>query len=72
MLLKNAWHAVAGNHESKHAPLARAVCREPIVLCRRMNGAFSAFEDCCPHRVLPLAKGFLESKLTGQASATSG
>ncbi len=35
---------------------------EPIVLYRQTSGALSAFEDCCPHRLLPLSKGFLQGE----------
>jgi vanillate O-demethylase monooxygenase subunit len=60
MFLRNAWYAIAWDHEIKHAPFGRTVCAEPIVLYRQTNGALSAFEDCCPHRLLPLSKGYLK------------
>jgi vanillate O-demethylase monooxygenase subunit len=59
MFLRNHWYAVAWDHEIKRSPLGRTVCGEPIVLYRQTSGALSAFEDCCPHRLLPLSKGFL-------------
>ncbi len=59
MFLPNLWYAVAWDHEIKHAPFARTVCGEPIVFYRQTNGSISAFEDCCPHRLLPLSKGYL-------------
>jgi vanillate O-demethylase monooxygenase subunit len=60
MFLQNYWYAVAWDHEIKRAPFGRVVCGEPIVLYRQTSGALSAFEDCCPHRLLPLSKGFLQ------------
>jgi vanillate O-demethylase monooxygenase subunit len=60
MFLRDFWYAVAWDSEVKRAPFARTVCGEPIVLYRRTNGAISAFEDCCPHRLLPLSMGLLQ------------
>jgi len=60
MFLRNYWYAVAWDFEIKHAPFARRVCNEPIVLLRQTNGALCAFEDCCPHRLLPLSLGYLK------------
>jgi vanillate O-demethylase monooxygenase subunit len=60
MFLKDVWYAFAWDSEIKHAPLARTICGVPIVLYRQTNGAISAFEDCCPHRLLPLSKGYLK------------
>jgi vanillate O-demethylase monooxygenase subunit len=59
MFLRNHWYAVAWDHEIKRSPLGRTSCGGPIVLYRQTSGALSAFEDCCPHRLLPLSKGFL-------------
>jgi vanillate O-demethylase monooxygenase subunit len=60
MFLQNHWYAVAWDHEIKRMPFARTVCGESLVLYRHTNGSLSAFEDCCPHRLLPLSKGFLQ------------
>ncbi|MFI5057216.1 MAG: Rieske 2Fe-2S domain-containing protein [Candidatus Acidiferrales bacterium] len=60
MFLRDLWYAVAWDHEIKHAPFARTVCGETIVFYRQSNGALSAFEDCCPHRLLPLSMGYLK------------
>ena len=62
MFLRDTWYAVAWDSEIKHAPFARTVCGEPIVLYRQMNGAISCFEDCCPHRLLPLSMGYLQGE----------
>jgi vanillate O-demethylase monooxygenase subunit len=59
MFLRNYWYAAAWDGDIKHAPFARTVCGEPIVFYRQTNGPLSAFEDCCPHRLLPLSKGSL-------------
>jgi vanillate O-demethylase monooxygenase subunit len=59
MFLPDFWYAAAWDHEIKHAPFGRTICGEPIVFYRQTNGALSAFEDCCPHRLLPLSKGYL-------------
>jgi vanillate O-demethylase monooxygenase subunit len=60
MFLRNCWYAVAWDGEIKHAPFARTVCGESLVLYRHTSGTLSAFEDCCPHRLLPLSMGFLK------------
>ena len=62
MFLRNYWYAVAWDHEITRAPFGRVVCGEPLVLYRQTSGAVSAFEDCCPHRLLPLSKGFLRGE----------
>ena len=58
--LRNFWYAVAWDFEIKRVPFGRTVCGEAIVLYRQTNGALSAFEDCCPHRLLPLSRGLVE------------
>ena len=60
MFLRNYWYAIAWDHEIKRSPFGRTVCGESIVLYRQTSGAVLAFEDCCPHRLLPLSKGFLQ------------
>jgi vanillate O-demethylase monooxygenase subunit len=62
MFLRNFWYAIAWDSDIKHAPFARTVCGERIVLYRQTNGQISAFEDCCPHRLLPLSMGFLKGE----------
>lgn len=61
MFLKNYWYAVAWDHEIKQKPFARTICNEKIVFYRRIDGSLAALEDCCPHRMLPLSKGFVEN-----------
>src|ERR1700683_4693492 len=60
MFLLNYWYGVAWDHEIKRAPFGRVVCGEPIWVYPQTSGELCAFEDCCPHRLLPLSKGFLE------------
>jgi phenylpropionate dioxygenase-like ring-hydroxylating dioxygenase large terminal subunit len=60
MFLENYWYAVAWDHEIKRAPFGRTICGQPIILYRQTSGTLRAFEDCCPHRLLPLSKGFLQ------------
>lgn len=61
MFLRNHWYAAAWDGQIKHAPFGRTICGEPIVFFRQTNGSLTAFEDCCPHRLLPLSKGYLKS-----------
>jgi phenylpropionate dioxygenase-like ring-hydroxylating dioxygenase large terminal subunit len=56
----NAWYAAAWGHEIGEALLARVICEIPLVMFRRRNGAISALEDVCPHRLAPLSMGRLE------------
>jgi len=60
MFLRNYWYAIAWDHEINRSPFGRTVCGESIVLYRQTSGAVLAFEDCCPHRLLPLSKGLLQ------------
>ncbi|WP_300297532.1 aromatic ring-hydroxylating dioxygenase subunit alpha [Ferrovibrio sp.] len=57
---KNAWYAVAWDHEVKRSLLARTICDEAIVLYRQPDGSVTALEDACWHRLLPLSKGHLQ------------
>ena len=59
MFLENNWYAAGWDHEIKGTPLARTICQRRIVLFRRPDGSLVALDDCCPHRMLPLSKGFL-------------
>ena len=60
MFLGDFWYAGAWDHEIKHAPFARTICGEAIVFYRQTSGALCAFEDSCPHRLLPLSMGYLK------------
>jgi Rieske [2Fe-2S] domain len=69
MFLRSYWYAAAWDGDSKHAPFARTVCGEPIVVYRQPIGNLSAFEDCCPHRLL-LVKRALYRATIWSASIT--
>ena len=57
----NAWYAAAWGHEIQHALTARTVCGKDLVLYRRdEDGAVTALEDACWHRLVPLSLGWLE------------
>jgi phenylpropionate dioxygenase-like ring-hydroxylating dioxygenase large terminal subunit len=57
----NAWYAAAYDVEVRRELLARTICNQKLVLFRRSDGAVSALEDSCWHRLLPLSKGRLEN-----------
>ena len=57
----NAWYAAAYDVEVRQELLARTLCNQKLVLFRRSDGAVSALEDSCWHRLLPLSKGRLEN-----------
>ncbi|MEA3194845.1 MAG: hypothetical protein QOD26_3178 [Betaproteobacteria bacterium] len=57
----NAWYVAAWRHELvKGEILARTVCDRKMALWRRSDGAASALEDACWHRLLPLSMGRLD------------
>jgi vanillate O-demethylase monooxygenase subunit len=57
MWLRNCWQVIAFSREIGHAPLARTVCGEEIVLFRTAAGQAVALADRCPHRLVPLSLG---------------
>ena len=60
MFLRNAWYVAAWAHELTHAPLARKIMNDDIVLYRKSDGGPAALEDRCCHRHLPLSFGKVE------------
>ena len=56
----NSWYAAAYDVEVRHELLPRTICGQSLVLFRRGDGAVSALEDACWHRLLPLSKGRLD------------
>jgi vanillate O-demethylase monooxygenase subunit len=56
----NAWYACAYDVELKHELLARTVCKQKVVLFRKLDGTPVILEDACWHRLLPLSKGRLD------------
>jgi len=55
----NAWYACAYDVEVKNELLARTVCKQKLVIYRRLDGRVAILEDACWHRLLPLSKGRL-------------
>jgi len=55
----NAWYACAYDVEVKKELLARTVCRQKLVMYRKLDGSVAILEDACWHRLLPLSKGRL-------------
>jgi vanillate O-demethylase monooxygenase subunit len=55
----NAWYACAYDVEVKKELLARTVCKQKLVLYRKLDGSVAILEDACWHRLLPLSKGRL-------------
>jgi vanillate O-demethylase monooxygenase subunit len=73
----NAWYAAGWRSDVSQSLTARTICEIPMVLFRRRDGAVSALEDACPHRLLPLSLGKLkDDQLTcgyhGMVFAPSG
>ena len=60
MFIRNQWYIAGWDHEVGRTPLARAICNEPIVLYRKLDGTPVAMYDACPHRLLPLSMGLVE------------
>jgi len=60
MFPQNHWYVAAWDHEIQQQPFARTICGQDIVLYRRADRGVVALEDCCPHRLLPLSKGFVK------------
>jgi len=56
----NAWYACAYDVEVKHDLLARTVCKQKLVMYRKLDGTVAILEDACWHRLLPLSKGRLD------------
>ncbi|OHV74806.1 oxidoreductase [Pseudofrankia sp. BMG5.36] len=54
--LRHGWHPVARSTELGDEPLGVCLLGEPWVLAR-LDGAVTAFEDRCPHRLAPLSAG---------------
>ncbi len=60
MFLRNFWYVAAWPSEIGEAPLARTICGEPVAIFRTADGAYTALEDRCCHRNLPLSMGRIE------------
>ena len=56
----NAWYAAAYDVEVVRALLPRTICKQKLVMFRKLDGTVAALEDACWHRLLPLSMGRLE------------
>ncbi len=58
MFIRNCWYVIAWEHEiAPDALFSRRVLDEPILVYRTENGALTALEDRCCHRLAPLSLG---------------
>jgi vanillate O-demethylase monooxygenase subunit len=58
MFLRNSWYVAAHAREiERENLLARVVLDEPLVLWRSRDNQVRAFQDRCPHRMVPLSAG---------------
>ena len=60
--LENFWYAAAWSEEITSVPLARRILDRPVALFRTESGKAAAFDDCCPHRMVPLSRGRVEGE----------
>ena len=58
--LTNYWYAAGWSSEITDKPLARRILDRPVALFRTKTGKATAFDDCCPHRLVPLSQGTVE------------
>ncbi len=63
MYAQDAWYVAAWARDVADAPLARRILDQPVVVFRTESGAPAAFDDCCPHRMVPLSLGRVEGEL---------
>ncbi|MBL8342624.1 MAG: aromatic ring-hydroxylating dioxygenase subunit alpha [Rubrivivax sp.] len=61
MFIRNAWYVAATSQELADKPLARTLLGEKVVLFRGTDGAPTALEDRCCHRLAPLSLGDVEA-----------
>jgi phenylpropionate dioxygenase-like ring-hydroxylating dioxygenase large terminal subunit len=58
VFIRNCWYVIAWDHDiGPDALFSRTVLDEPILLFRTGNGALTALEDRCCHRLAPLSLG---------------
>lgn len=62
IFLHNHWYAAGWSEEITGAPLARRILDRPVALFRTASGVAAAFDDCCPHRMVPLSRGAVEGE----------
>ncbi len=54
--MKRAWYPLIPNKKLNKRPVARELLGRQLVLVR-LNGQAACFDDCCPHRHVPLSHG---------------
>lgn len=59
MLLRDFWYVAAESKHVDRTPLARTICKQPLVLYRTEAGDPVALRNLCSHRRAPLSKGKL-------------
>lgn len=62
MFVENAWYAAGWADEIEAAPQAREILGKPVVVFRTEGGSLAAFDDCCPHRMVPLSLGRVDGE----------
>ncbi len=60
--LTNFWYAAGWSSEITAKALARRILDRPVALFRTESGKAAAFDDCCPHRMVPLSRGTVEGE----------
>ena len=60
MYLRNAWYVAALSGDIDRALKPLRILGENVVFYRTKSGRPVALEDACPHRKLPLSRGFLK------------
>ncbi len=59
--VRNAWYVASWAHDLKpNLPVGMRILDEPIVLWRNSEGALTALQDRCVHRMAPLSLGRCE------------
>ncbi|MFD2737991.1 Rieske 2Fe-2S domain-containing protein [Sulfitobacter aestuarii] len=55
--VRNAWYVAGWSREFGEALVPLTICAQNLVVFRASDGAITALEDRCPHRLLPLSHG---------------
>lgn len=55
----NAWYVAAWSTELDRGPLGRTILGRPLVIFQTESGDVGALSDPCPHRAVPLSRGFV-------------
>lgn len=57
MWLKNVWYIAAFENEFDQPFVARRLLNVPVIMFRTSAGVYTALNDLCPHRLMPLSCG---------------